>query len=200
VGVITGVLLEEWTRAFRRRREASRGGGPSGWTCGAARAAPTKETPNLQERHTGTLRDPNYPGSTTWGRSRRRPAPAPRSAMSHDPKPRRPAARDHACPVGARGVQASPTSTSRCSTERGLAPTTIATMLAKMERKGVVMRRTEGRQFRYSRRPCRRPRCSARWSRELTERLFDGNAAALVSHLLQEQASRPRASSPRSSG
>ncbi len=70
--------------------------------------------------------------------------------------------------------------------ERGLAPTTIATMLAKMEKKGVVKRRTEGRQFRYS------PAVSeAEVQRsmvsELTERLFDGNAAALVSHLLQEQ-------------
>lgn len=71
--------------------------------------------------------------------------------------------------------------------ERGLAPTTIATMLAKMEKKGVVRRRTEGRQFRYtpavSESEVQRSMVS-----ELTERLFDGNAAALVSHLLQEQA------------
>ncbi len=33
--------------------------------------------------------------------------------------------------------------------ERGLAPTTIATMLTKMEKKGVVSHRTEGRKFLY---------------------------------------------------
>ena len=33
--------------------------------------------------------------------------------------------------------------------ERGLAPTTIATMLRKMEDKGVVAHRSEGRQFIY---------------------------------------------------
>ena len=70
--------------------------------------------------------------------------------------------------------------------ERGLAPTTIATMLVKMEKKGVVTRRTEGRQFRYSsavsEAEVQRSMVSA-----LTERLFDGNAAALVNHLLEAQ-------------
>ncbi|MEZ6015520.1 MAG: BlaI/MecI/CopY family transcriptional regulator [Planctomycetota bacterium] len=71
--------------------------------------------------------------------------------------------------------------------ERGLAPTTIATMLVKMEKKGVVQRRTEGRQFRYS--PAvTESEVQRSMVSELTSRLFDGNAAALVSHLLQEQA------------
>jgi BlaI family penicillinase repressor len=70
--------------------------------------------------------------------------------------------------------------------ERGLAPTTIATMLAKMERKGVVMRRTEGRQFRY-RAAVTESEVHRSMVSDLTERLFDGNAAALVSHLLNEQ-------------
>lgn len=70
--------------------------------------------------------------------------------------------------------------------ERGLAPTTIATMLSKMERKGVVRHRTEGRQFVY------RPTVSEEavhrsMVSELTERLFAGRAAALVNHLLNEQ-------------
>lgn len=70
--------------------------------------------------------------------------------------------------------------------ERSLALTTIATMLSKMEKKGVVAHRTEGRQFVY------RPLVSeAEVHRsmvsELTDRLFQGNAAALVSHLLTEQ-------------
>lgn len=70
--------------------------------------------------------------------------------------------------------------------ERGLAPTTIATMLAKMERKGVVRRRTEGRQFRYSA-AVTASEVNRSMVSDLTERLFDGNAAALVSHLLTEQ-------------
>jgi predicted transcriptional regulator len=69
--------------------------------------------------------------------------------------------------------------------ERGLAPTTIATMLRKMEDKGVVTHRTEGRKFIY------RPTVSEERARQsmvaqLTERLFSGNVAELVSHLLEE--------------
>jgi BlaI family transcriptional regulator, penicillinase repressor len=69
--------------------------------------------------------------------------------------------------------------------ERGLAPTTIATMLKKMEDKGVVEHRADGRRFLY------RPTVSEAQVRrsmvgELTERLFFGDAAALVSHLLSE--------------
>lgn len=69
--------------------------------------------------------------------------------------------------------------------ERGLAPTTIATMLKKMEAKGVVTHRTEGRRFIY------RPTVSEADVRrtmvgDLTERLFRGEVTALVSHLLAE--------------
>jgi len=68
---------------------------------------------------------------------------------------------------------------------RGLAPTTIATMLRKMEDKGVVAHRTEGRQFVY------RPTVSEEEVREsmvgeLVERLFGGDARALVAHLVSE--------------
>ena len=69
--------------------------------------------------------------------------------------------------------------------DRGLALTTIATMLKKMEAKGVVDHRKVGRQFVY--RPTvtedvvRRSMVS-----ELLERAFAGDAAALVSHLLSE--------------
>jgi predicted transcriptional regulator len=64
--------------------------------------------------------------------------------------------------------------------------TTIATMLSKMEKKGVVAHRAEGRQFIY------RPRVSeAEVHRtmvgDLTQLLFQGDVAALVSHLLTEQ-------------
>ena len=67
--------------------------------------------------------------------------------------------------------------------ERGLAPTTIATMLKKMEKKGVIVHRAEGRRFVY------RPTVSEEEVTRsmvglLTLRLFDGNASALVSHLI----------------
>ena len=69
--------------------------------------------------------------------------------------------------------------------ERGLAPTTIATMLRKMEDKGVVAHRVEGRQFVY------RPAVSEDAVRssmvgELLDRLFAGDPAALVSHLVAD--------------
>jgi len=74
--------------------------------------------------------------------------------------------------------------------ERGLAPTTIATMLVKLEKKGVVTHRLEGRRYVY--RPSveeaeiRRSMVS-----ELTERLFAGDVTALVSHLLSEHETDP---------
>lgn len=69
--------------------------------------------------------------------------------------------------------------------ERGLAPTTVATMLVKMEKKGVVTHRAIGRRFIYraavSESEVRRSMVG-----ELTDRLFQGNVAALLSHLLSE--------------
>ncbi len=70
--------------------------------------------------------------------------------------------------------------------ERGLALTTIATMLSKMERKGVVHHRTEGRQFVYQP-TIREDEVRSSMVSEFTERLFKGDAAALVNHLLTEQ-------------
>jgi BlaI family penicillinase repressor len=69
--------------------------------------------------------------------------------------------------------------------ERGLAFTTIATMLRKMEDKGVVAHRAEGRQFVF------RPTVSEDVVRrsmvgELVERLFGGDPKALVAHLVSE--------------
>ena len=69
--------------------------------------------------------------------------------------------------------------------ERGLAPTTIATMLKKMEKKGVVEHRTEGRTFVY--RPTVSEHVVTRsMVAALTDRLFSGNVTALVSYLLNE--------------
>src|SRR5688572_14298628 len=75
--------------------------------------------------------------------------------------------------------------------ERGLAPTTVATMLTKLERKGVVEHRSEGRRFVY------RPLVSEIEVRRsmletLTHRLFEGDVSAVVAHLLTEHEIEPR--------
>jgi BlaI family penicillinase repressor len=75
--------------------------------------------------------------------------------------------------------------------QRHLALTTIATMLRKMEDKGVVAHRRDGRQFVY------RPTVSREAVREsmvgeLVERLFGGDARALVAHLVSEHEIDPR--------
>jgi len=69
--------------------------------------------------------------------------------------------------------------------ERGLALTTIATMLTKMEKKGVVNHQAEGRRFIF------RPLVSESQVRRsmvagLTSQLFRGDVTALVNHLLSE--------------
>ncbi len=71
--------------------------------------------------------------------------------------------------------------------ERSLAPTTIATMLRKMEDKGVVAHRVEGRQFVY-RPTVSEPEVRTSMVGELVDRLFAGDAAALVSHLVADHA------------
>ena len=74
--------------------------------------------------------------------------------------------------------------------DRGLALTTIATMLSKMEKKGVVAHRKDGRQFVY--RPAvAESEVHRTMVADLTERLFEGDPAALVSHLLSEQDIHP---------
>ncbi|MFT5052585.1 MAG: BlaI family penicillinase repressor [Chlamydiales bacterium] len=67
--------------------------------------------------------------------------------------------------------------------ERDLAHTTVATMLSKMEKKGVVAHRSEGRQFVY-RATVSQAQVNRSMVSELTQRLFEGSPAALVSHLL----------------
>lgn len=69
--------------------------------------------------------------------------------------------------------------------DRGLAPTTIATMLQKMERKGVVAHRSEGRRFIY-RATISEAHVRSSMVEELTERLFAGDSRALVTHLLEK--------------
>lgn len=68
-------------------------------------------------------------------------------------------------------------------TERGLALTTVATLLSRLEKRGVVAHETRARQFIYS------PLVTEAEVRhsmvhELTERLFDGDVTELMTHLL----------------
>ena len=69
--------------------------------------------------------------------------------------------------------------------ERGLALTTIATMLKKMKQKGVVTHRSEGRQFIYSA-TIEEQDVHRSMVGDLVDRLFGGRPSELVSHLLQE--------------
>lgn len=67
--------------------------------------------------------------------------------------------------------------------ERELAPTTVATMLSRLEKKGLLTHRVEGRQFIY------RPLLSEHEVRRsmlarLTDYFFKGDVSALVSHLV----------------
>jgi BlaI family penicillinase repressor len=68
---------------------------------------------------------------------------------------------------------------------RDLAPTTVATTLGRLEKRAVVAHRRDGRVFVYRalvpEDEVRRTMVGA-----LTERLFRGDPAALVSHLLRE--------------
>lgn len=65
----------------------------------------------------------------------------------------------------------------------GLAYTTVATMLRKMEARGLVGHRGEGRRFLY--RAAVSPDAVTRsMADDLIERLFEGSLADLLSHLL----------------
>jgi predicted transcriptional regulator len=67
--------------------------------------------------------------------------------------------------------------------ERGLALTTVATLLSRLERRGVVSHETRQRQFVY-RASVTEAEVRHSMVHELTERLFDGDVAAMMSHLL----------------
>ncbi len=69
--------------------------------------------------------------------------------------------------------------------ERGLAPTTIATMLKKMEARGLVHHREEGRRFIY-RAAVSEEKVTREMVADLTDRLFGGKVTELVNHLIEE--------------
>jgi len=74
--------------------------------------------------------------------------------------------------------------------ERGLALTTVATVLTRLEKAGLVSHRAAGRHYLYrplvSEEDVRRSMVSV-----LADRLFEGDVAALVSHLVSAKDVRP---------
>ncbi|MGH7475664.1 MAG: BlaI/MecI/CopY family transcriptional regulator [Longimicrobiales bacterium] len=72
--------------------------------------------------------------------------------------------------------------------ERELAQSTVATLLSRLEKKSVVAHRTTGRQYVYRAavEPQRVRRSMVSELSELADRLFEGDVAALVNHLLAE--------------
>jgi predicted transcriptional regulator len=73
---------------------------------------------------------------------------------------------------------------------RGLAQTTVATLLSRLERRGVVARRVDQRQYIY-RALVTESEVQQSMVSELTERLFAGDVTALVNHLLASQEVAP---------
>ena len=76
------------------------------------------------------------------------------------------------------------------SADRKLAPTTVATLLARLESRGLVTHRVAGRQFVYAARVGEQE-TRAELTRDLTAALFDGDVSRLVSHLLSEHELAP---------
>ena len=74
--------------------------------------------------------------------------------------------------------------------ERKLAQTTVATIVARLQRRGILARRTRDRQFVY-RTLITEADVQHSMVSELTERLFAGDVAALVSHLLSARDMSP---------
>ena len=69
---------------------------------------------------------------------------------------------------------------------RKLAPTTVATLLRRLEAQGWVTHRSEGRAFLY-RAARSRERAASKLLARLTDSLFGGDVPALVSHLLESK-------------
>jgi BlaI family penicillinase repressor len=74
--------------------------------------------------------------------------------------------------------------------ERGLALTTIATVLSRLEKRGVVSHHNRSRQFVY-RAELSEDEVRGSMLSDLTDRVFGGDVAALLTHLLSEREMSP---------
>lgn len=68
--------------------------------------------------------------------------------------------------------------------DRELAPTTVSTMLSRLEKKGIITHRVEGRQYIY-RAQVGEPEVRRSMLARLTDYFFRGDVSALVSHLVE---------------
>ena len=78
----------------------------------------------------------------------------------------------------------------RLAPERALAPTTVATLLVRLEKRGAVARRREGRGFVYRALVGREETRAAKLD-ALTADLFEGHISHLVQHLLSRKEIAP---------
>ena len=95
--------------------------------------------------------------------------------------------------VWARGEATVPEIWKALHAERGLAQSTVATMVARLAQRGVLARRPDpdaARQYVY-RATASEAEVRASMVRELTDVLFHGDAAALVNHLVDSRQVRP---------
>lgn len=67
---------------------------------------------------------------------------------------------------------------------RELAPTTVATLLSRLEKRGLITHRSEGRQYIY-RATTSEGEIKRSMVGDLIKRLFHGDSSALVSHLVK---------------
>ena len=76
----------------------------------------------------------------------------------------------------------------RDALDRDLAQTTVSTLLSRLEKRGLVMHRTEGRQYVYCAvvEEARVRRSIVSDLTEMADRLFAGDVAELVTQLLSE--------------
>lgn len=74
--------------------------------------------------------------------------------------------------------------------QRPLAQTTVATLLSRLEKRGVVIHRVTGRQFVY-RAAVTEDDVQRSMVEQLTNMLFEGRPTALISHLLATRDVRP---------
>lgn len=70
--------------------------------------------------------------------------------------------------------------------ERKLAQTTVATILTRLEKRNIVRHQSKGRLFVYKA-LVTEPQVRRSMVAELTDLLFDGSPAALITHLLSEK-------------
>ncbi len=89
-----------------------------------------------------------------------------------------------------RGEVATPDVAAALADARGLAHTTVATLLSRLEKRGVVASRRDGRQLSYKARVSE-DQVRRSMVGELVASLFGGDSRALLAHLVREDEVEP---------